>query len=84
MEIVDKSEALLTHTEVLEALRENAKMGREASRGPIVLELEKRVRKYLEGTPVKNVKTDEVAELYRRLGTFEPLVCSCACVHGLA
>ena len=74
MEIIDKSEALLTNAEVAEALRDNSKMGREASRGPIVLELEKRVRKYIEGTPLKNVKSEEVAELCRRLANFKPLV----------
>jgi hypothetical protein len=74
MEIVDKSEALLTNAEVAEALRENGKMGREASRAPVVLEMEKRVRQYIEGTPAKAVKTDEISELYRRLESFKPLV----------
>ncbi len=74
MEILDKSEALLTNAEVAEALRENGKMGREASRAPVVLEMEKRVRQYIEGTTAKAIKTDEVAALYRRLESFEPLV----------
>lgn len=74
MEVIDSFEALLSNAEVAQVLRENSKIGRGASRPPMVLEMEKRVRKYLEGTPVKNVTIDQVAELYKQLSALPPLV----------
>mmetsp|Transcript_12384 Transcript_12384/g.24544 ORF Transcript_12384/g.24544 Transcript_12384/m.24544 type:complete len:130 (-) Transcript_12384:149-538(-) len=73
MEVLDSFESLLTNAEVAEVLKDNKKRGHEDSRPLVMVELEKRVTKYLAEGPGKGATREQVEELSQRLSEVKPL-----------
>uniref|UniRef100_A0A7S1E1C1 DNA-directed RNA polymerase III subunit RPC9 n=1 Tax=Hemiselmis andersenii TaxID=464988 RepID=A0A7S1E1C1_HEMAN len=73
MEVLDSFESLLTNAELAEVLRENKKQGNENNRPAVVVEMEKRVSKYLAESPGRGATREHVEALIERLGQVSPV-----------